>query len=121
MKSINLLEDVEFHEQNPDAQPLFVDKNGRILRFTLRPGQSISEHAAPSSPFYVVVLSGSGLFAGGDGREEEFGPMSLLVFEPGEGHTVRARDQALIFVGFLHGAPAAGASDRMGGIIGRNA
>jgi quercetin dioxygenase-like cupin family protein len=120
MKATNLLEKLEFHEEGPHAEPLFVDKDARILRFTLKPGQSIREHVAPSSPFYLVVLRGSGLFVGGDGREQEFGPMSLLVFQPGEAHAIRARDEELVFVGFLHGAPTATNSDRVGGSIGRS-
>jgi quercetin dioxygenase-like cupin family protein len=72
----------------------------------LKRGQSIREHNAPSSPFYVVVLSGQGVFAGADEVEQTLGPNALLVFEPGEDHIVRALED-LVFVGFLHGAPGA--------------
>ncbi len=105
MRTTDLLEGLEFHEPNPYAQPLYVDEHGRVLRFTLKPGQSVKEHNAPHSPFYVVVLKGRGAFAGGDGKEQQFGPNTLLIFEPGEDHTVRALDEELMFVGFLHGAP----------------
>jgi hypothetical protein len=30
-----------------------------------------------------------------------------LIFEPGEVHAIRAQDEELVFVAFLHGAPAA--------------
>jgi len=41
-----------------------------------------------------------------DGFEQVVSPNTLLVFEPGEQHAVRALDN-LVFVGFLHGAPGA--------------
>jgi hypothetical protein len=39
MKSINLVENWEFDRKGPHADPLHVHKNGRIIRFTLKPGQ----------------------------------------------------------------------------------
>ncbi len=103
MRTTQLLNDLEFHDTHPYAQPLYVDENGRVIRFMLKPGQMIDEHDAPSSPFYVVVLQGRGLFAGADGVEREFGPNSILIFDKGESHAVRALDEELVFVGFLHG------------------
>lgn len=104
MKTITLLENREFQNKDPYAQPLFADKTGRVLRFTLQPGQSIREHNAPDSPFYIVVLKGQGMFTGSDGQEQQCGPNSLLIFEPGENHVTRALEEELVFVGFLHGA-----------------
>jgi quercetin dioxygenase-like cupin family protein len=106
MISINLVENWEFDPNGPHADPLHVDKNGRAILFTLKPEQTIRAHNAPSSPFYVVVLAGRGLFTGGDGVEREVGANTLLVFEPVEQHTVRALEN-LVFIGFLHGAPGA--------------
>jgi quercetin dioxygenase-like cupin family protein len=102
MKSKQLLENLQFHESVPFAQPLIVDKDERILRWMLTPGQSIREHSVPRSPFYVVVLKGHGMFAANGEQEQEFGPNSLLIFDPGEVHSVRALDEELIFIGFLH-------------------
>ncbi len=120
MRTINLLDGLEFHDKNPYAQPLYVDDLGRVLRFALRPGQSIQPHEAPNSPFYLVVLQGHGLFAGADGREREFGPNSLLIFDPGEVHAVRALNEDLVFVGFLHGAPGA-RHGQVGGLMAEEA
>ncbi len=106
MKVTNLLENLKFGDKDAHAEPVHSDQKGRAILFTLRPGQSIREHNAPSSPFFVVVLKGSGVFAGGDGREQTCGPNSLLVFDPGENHAIRAVDE-LVFVGILHGAPGA--------------
>lgn len=103
MRATNLLENLEFHQDHPFAQPLYVDEHGRVIRFMLKPGQSIVEHNVPSSPFYVVVIKGRGLFAGSNGIEREFGPNSVLIFDESETHTVRALDEELVFVGFLHG------------------
>jgi quercetin dioxygenase-like cupin family protein len=116
MRTMHLLEDLEFHKEHPYAQPLLVDKDGRVLRFTLKPGESFKEHNAPNSPFYVVVLKGKGMFSGQDGQEKEFGPNSLLIFDEGENHTVRALDEDLIFVGFLHGVPS-NISARVAGLL----
>lgn len=106
MKIINLRENWQFNEKGSHAEPLYVDKNGRAILFTLKAGQTIREHNAPSSPFYVVILSGRGVFTGGDEIEKTVGPDTLLVFDPAEQHFIRALDE-LVFVGFLHGAPGA--------------
>ncbi len=105
MRIEHLLEELEFHDDNPYAEPLFVDEHGRVLRFTLKPGQSIIDHNVPDSPFYVVVLQGHGVFKGGDGTEQVCGPNTLLIFDPAENHALRATDEPLVFVSFLHGIP----------------
>lgn len=106
MKCINLLESWKFDDKGPHADPLHVDRNGRAILFTLQPEQTIRAHNVPSSPFFVVILTGEGVFTAGDGVEQVAGPNTLLVFEPGEQHAVRALDD-LVFIGFLHGAPGA--------------
>ena len=103
MKSEQLLENLEFHESGPFAQPLLVGQDGRILRWMLKPGQSIMEHKAPHSPLYIVVLKGQGMFSSNGEPEQAFGPGTLLTFEPNEAHTVRALDEELVFVGFMQG------------------
>ena len=118
MRVMELTEGLEFRENKPNSQPLYVDANGRILRFALRPGQSIDEHSAPNSPFYVTVLQGKGIFTGGDGQEREVGPNTLLVFDPAERHSVRAVDEDLVFIGFLHGVGSA-RPDKVGGLLGQ--
>ena len=107
MQSFDLHDKVVFHDRDPYAEPLFVDKTGRILRFALQPGQSVREHMAPHSPVYIVILKGNGIFSGGENREQRFGPGTLLVFETGELHAIRAEGEELVFVTFLHGAPGA--------------
>jgi quercetin dioxygenase-like cupin family protein len=116
MRTTNLLENLEFHDAHPYAQPLYVDENGRVIRFMLKPGQSITEHDAPSSPFYAVVIKGRGMFAGADGAEREFGPNSILIFDKGETHAVQALDEELVFVGFLHGVEGT-RPDKVGGLL----
>lgn len=102
-----LMENWEFNDKNPLAQPLFVAQDGRILRFALRPGQVVREHQAPHSPVYIVVLKGQVMFAGADGEEKLLGPNALVIFEAGENHSMRALEEDLVFVTFLHGAPGA--------------
>lgn len=107
MKAVALLKDVEFHDKVPNAEPVFVSDEARVLRFALRPGQIVREHNAPHSPVIVTVLQGRGLFAGGDGVEQEFGPNDLLIFPAGENHSIRALNEDLIFAVFLREAPDA--------------
>lgn len=107
MKVVNLLEDLQFGSEDAHAEPLHVDMEGRVILFTLKPGQSIREHNAPSSPFFVVILKGEGIFTGGDGVEHTCRPNTLLIFDTAEQHTIRTVDHELVFVGFLHGAPLA--------------
>ncbi len=106
MKIANLLDNLQFGKDDPHAAPLHADPHGRAILFTLKVGQVIREHNAPSSPFFVVVLKGKGIFTGGDGIEHACGPNALLVFDAGEKHAIRAIDE-LVFVGILHGAPGA--------------
>lgn len=107
MKTFSLYENWVFHEENPYAEPLFVDREKRVLRFTLRPGQEVQEHIAPSSPVHIVILQGRGVFTGADGVEQTFGHGTLLIFDTAEKHSIRALDEDLVFVAFLHGAPGA--------------
>ena len=107
MKSISMLEKVEFHDKYPNAEPLFVSEETRVLRFALRPGQVVREHNAPHSPVLVAVLHGQGMFAGGDGVEQQCGPNDLLIFQAGEDHSIRALNEDLIFAVFLREAPDA--------------
>jgi quercetin dioxygenase-like cupin family protein len=119
MKADLLLEQLEFHNDNPYAQPLLVSPQSRILRFMLKPGQRIAEHAAPHSPFHVVILQGTGMFSGSDGVEHSFGPNTLLTFDVGETHSVRALDEPLVFLGFLQGVdPYRSTSMESGGVLG---
>ncbi|MCB0045495.1 MAG: hypothetical protein KDD92_08710 [Caldilineaceae bacterium] len=107
MQVYHPLDDVTFHAANPYAYPLEVTEYGRILRFALLPGQVVREHMAPQSPVYLLVLKGKGLLSGGDDNEELCGVNTLITLEPGEMHTIRAQDEELIFLAFLHGSSIA--------------
>ena len=120
MKTAQLLDGLGFDSKGPKAVALYVNRHGRAIRWTLEPQQSIKEHQVPQSPFFVVILQGHGWFSGAEGNEERVGPNTLLVFEPGEAHHLRAGDERLVFVGFLHGAPG-NVSEKQGGEIGRGA
>jgi quercetin dioxygenase-like cupin family protein len=117
MRTMHLLDALKFRDNEPFAEPLLVDSEGRILRFCLQPHQRIVEHNVPHSPLYMIVLQGVGVFAGSDGREVQIGTNSLMVFDPGENHTVRALDEKLVLVGFLQGVLGT-REDRTGGVMG---
>ena len=119
MQHFPLLEQLEFHEDEGFAQPLLVTRNQRILRWMLRPGQTIGTHSTPGTPFNAVVLAGEGLFAGADGLEHRVGPGSLVVFDVAEPHSVRALDSGLVFVSFMEGSEVV-QPDNPGGLLGRD-
>lgn len=118
MKTRQLLDDLEFHDPVPFAQPILVDQSTRILRWMLQPGQQVAGHRVPDSPLYIVILKGKGAFAGPDGVEQECGPHSLLIFEQDELHSLRALDEELVFVSFMQGVDTM-RPERTGGEIGR--
>ncbi|MDZ4672640.1 MAG: hypothetical protein SH821_17400 [Phototrophicales bacterium] len=101
MKSTHLLEELEFHDLAPFAQPLLVDKDTRILRWMFKPGQGIDEHTLPNSTLYIVMLKGRGMFSSNGEPEQEFSANTLITFKTNEPHTVRALDEELVFVAFL--------------------
>jgi quercetin dioxygenase-like cupin family protein len=107
MKTLRSIEDVPFRDDRPNAEPLLVDDSGRVLRFSLRPHQTIREHCAPSSPVHIVILRGVGVFSGADGGEATLRTGDMVVYEAGELHSVRSADEELVFVALLHKAPDA--------------
>jgi len=107
MKTIGLRDGLEFDESRAHAVPVHADAAGRVLRFTLRAGQRLKEHASAGSPVYLLVIEGEGLFAGSDGTEQRLAPGFLAILDPGEAHSVRALDGDLVFVAILHGEPTA--------------
>ncbi len=116
MKATQILSNLQFHDSNPNADPLYVDRYGRVILFALKPGQSIKGHAVPHSPFYAIVVKGHGFFAGNDGKERRFGPDDLVIFDPGEEHIARADGEEFAFVGWLLGEPS-NHSNKVGGEI----
>jgi quercetin dioxygenase-like cupin family protein len=107
MKTFDLLEDLDIGEQG-QARAVFADHEGRALRFALSEGEEIKQFHA-HSPTYIVVLKGQGLFRGADGEEKKAGPNTMVIFDNGEDHAVRAIGGDLVFVSVLHGAPQADA------------
>jgi len=108
METVKLLSDLEFFEDGEmaHAQALHADHKGRALRWTLQPGQSVQPSTSPSTPVYLVVLQGTGYFAGEDRVERKLGPNDMAVFAPNEAHSARAEDENLIFIAILHEAPS---------------
>ncbi len=107
MKAIDLFENLKYGDEDPHGEPVYSAKDGRAILFTLKPGQGIREHKAPSTPFFAVILRGKGVFSGGDGDTHTYGPNTLLVFDAGENHLIRAINEELVFIGILHGSPLA--------------
>jgi quercetin dioxygenase-like cupin family protein len=107
MKTYQLLTDLEvLHRgEKAHAQALYADHNGRALRWTLLPGQSVQPSTSPHSPVYLVVLQGTGYFAGEDGVEQKVGPNDMAVFAPNETHTARAEEEQIVLSPFCMKRP----------------
>lgn len=119
MKSMDIFEGISFQEKNPRADPLWVGAEGRIIRFALQAGQEITEHHAPHSGLYIVVIKGTALISGADGLAKEFGENSLLVFDKAEAHSIKALDSEVVFLAFLSGVSASIPPENAGGMLGR--
>lgn len=106
MKSIQLLEGLTWNHKkgHAHAEAVYVSETGRALRWTLLPGQEIAPSRTPHSPAFVTVLQGTGIFYHENGSEIKLGPNSMVVFEPGELHSVRAEEE-LVCIAVLHAAP----------------
>lgn len=107
MKAMRLLDNLQFATEGPHADYFVTDQIGKIVRYTLRPGQCIEERNAPYSPVYILVLKGEGVFQSENETEQRHGPGSLIVFVEKEDYLIRADDNDLVFLAFLHWAPAA--------------
>ena len=62
MGSVQLHDNLVFHDKDPYAEPLSVDKMGRVLRFALKPGQadvSMRPHTRPCISWYSKVRGSS--------------------------------------------------------------
>ena len=105
MKVINPNENINFNEEHAIAEPLFINKNNRLLRFSLLPGQSIKEHRSPSSPVFISIIKGRGVFWGEDGEKKEVDSDSIIIFIQNETHGISALDEELVFLALLHGSP----------------
>lgn len=98
MHSFDIMKDVEFKTEHPVAETILADKDTRLIRFSMLPGQVIKEHSAPSSPVYIVVLEGRGEFSDGEGGSKELGPNSCIKYELGEKHPVQVTDEKLVLI-----------------------
>lgn len=108
MEHVNLMEGIKFNDSHPIAQSIHADKNGRLLQFALEPGQELKEHSNSSSPVYLLILKGEGVFRGKDDSRTVAGPGSIIIYDVDEKHSVKAGDQELVFVAILHGSPRKG-------------
>lgn len=105
MEHVNLMEGIKFNDDHPIAQSIHADKNGRLLQFALKPGQELKEHSNSTSPVYLLILKGEGVFRGEGDTQTVGGPGSIIIYDVNEKHSVKAGDQELVFVAILHGSP----------------
>lgn len=104
MKTIHVLEELTFSDMGPYAQQLNSDDVGKIVRYTLKPGQELDETHAPFLPRHFVVLKGEGIFKNEGGEEIRCSPGSVVVFSPKEENSIIAVDGELVVIGFLYWA-----------------
>lgn len=89
----------------PAAALLHDHDDGRLLVFRIEPGQQVPVHTSVSSVF-LTVISGRGLVSGADG-EREVGPGSVVSYEPGEPHGMRAAGEIFVLAALITPRPAA--------------
>ncbi len=105
MEHVDLMQDIKFNDSHPIAQSIHADKNGRLLQFALEPGQELKEHSNSTSPVYLLILKGEGVFRGDNGSQAVAGPGSIVIYDVDEKHSVKAGEEELVFVAILHGSP----------------
>ncbi len=101
VKVIATMENLVFGDEGPYAQQLVSDQIGKIVRYTLKPGQELDETHAPFMPRYFMVEKGEGIFKTDDGDEQKVGPGAVVIFPPKEDSTITATDSDLVVIGFL--------------------
>lgn len=78
---------------------------------TLKKGASIGLHSHADNDDTYIVIAGTGVFTGSDGKEIQVGPKSVTIAGPGESHALRNdNDQDLVFIDLIaknHGLKAA--------------
>ena len=104
MKTIDALEELAFSDLGPYSQQLYSDDIGKIVRYTLKPGQELDETHDLYLPRHFVVLRGEGVFKNEAGSEQQCGPGTVIVFDPKEDNTIQASSEELVVLGFLYWA-----------------
>jgi quercetin dioxygenase-like cupin family protein len=104
MKTMQALENLAFSDQGPFAQQIHMDEIGKIVRYTLKPGQELEETHAPFIPRNFIVLKGTGSFKSAAGEVQHCGPGTVIVFERKEENIIQALEEELVVIGFLYWA-----------------
>jgi quercetin dioxygenase-like cupin family protein len=115
MKVFHLVDELEYDQDRPHAEPLFVSDTGRVLLFTFHPGQAIPEADAPSSPMFYIVLAGDAQFTNARGQEEHFGPNTMVAYDPGEKFEVTAGPEGAVIVAVMRETQMARRESARGG------
>jgi quercetin dioxygenase-like cupin family protein len=76
----------------------------RLIVFRIAPGQAVPVHTSGST-VVLHVLSGSGTVSGADG-ERSVAPGTVVAYEPGEPHGMRATTEELTLLATITPRPA---------------
>ena len=88
-----------FREERFASRIVHTEEGLRLVVFDLLPGQCVPPHRNPAT-VTLHVLEGCGRFGGADG-EIRASAGSLLVYAPGEVHSIKADDEPLRFLAIL--------------------
>jgi quercetin dioxygenase-like cupin family protein len=97
-----------FPEEKADRHAtslLFDAPECRLVAFTLQPGQTVPMHRS-SSTVVVIVVSGSGVFRGGE-SELQLDAGEAASYEPEELHGMTAGETGLRFIAAITPRPGA--------------
>ncbi len=107
MRTVQLLDDLQFDDKGFYIQNLVTNQIGKIVRYTLKEGQVLEERRAPYVPVYLVIVKGNVDVTSEQGDTQRLGEGGLIVFFEHEGYTVKAVGGDVVLAGFLHWAASA--------------
>lgn len=116
MKAFNLVENLKYDDDRAHAEPMIVWDTGRVLRFTFKPGQSIPEADAPSSPMFYLILQGGAIFTDHAGNVQHYGPNMMIAYEPGETFEIKAGSEGVVMVAVMRETQMARRESARGGM-----
>ena len=92
----NIYDDQKFNENEPAKDPIFISKEFKIIRISLKKGLTIEPHHGSHVVFFYV-LRGKGIFTTGSG-EIELGENDYISLKETEPRGIKSLDDLVVLV-----------------------
>ncbi|HEC36607.1 hypothetical protein LCGC14_0822400 [marine sediment metagenome] len=92
----NIYDDQKFNENEPAKDPIFISKEFKIIRISLKKGLTIEPHYGSHVVFFYV-LRGKGIFTTGSG-EIELGENDYISLKETEPRGIKSLDDLVVLV-----------------------